>query len=75
MLALIVNKLNVHKVKMNLFKLILSILQYTWKHNYFERRSAFTYWEKKEPSRKDFGKQKYGGLFTNEEVEDMKTFF
>ena len=70
-----VNKLDVHQVKMNPFKIIFKILQYTWKQKYPERRSAFTYWENKEPSRIDFGKQKYGGPFTNEEVEDMKTFF
>ena len=74
-LILSVNKLDVHQVKMNPFKIIFKILQYTWKHKYPERRSAFTYWENKEPSRIDFGKQKYGGPFTNEEVEDMKTFF
>ena len=74
-LILSVNKLDVHQVKMNPFKTIFKILQYTWKHKYPERRSAFTYWENKEPSRIDFGKQKYGGPFTNEEVEDMKTFF
>ena len=60
---------------MNPFKTIFKILQYTWKHKYPERQSAFTYWENKEPSRIDFGKQKYGNPFTNEEVEDMKTFF
>ena len=74
-LILSVNKLDVHQVKMNPFKTIFKILQYTWKHKYPERRSAFTYWENKEPSRIDFGKRKYGGPFTNEEVEDMKTFF
>ena len=75
LLILSVDKLDVHQVKMNPFKTIFKILQYTWKHKYPERRSAFTYWENKEPSRIDFGKQKYGGPFTNEEVEDMKTFF
>ena len=75
MLALSLNKLDVHQVKINPFMTVLKILQYTWKHKYPERRSAFTYWENKEPSRIDFGKQKYGGPFTNEEVEDMKTFF
>ena len=74
-LALSLNKLDVHQVKINPFMTILKILRYTWKHKYPERRSAFTYWENKEPSRIDFGKQKYGGPFTNEEVEDMKTFF
>ena len=37
--------------------------------------SAFTYWENDIPSRIDLGKNKYGGPFTNEEVEDTKTLF
>ena len=73
--VLSVNKLDFHQVKINTIKTIFKILQYTWMHKYPERRSAFTYWENKEPSRIDFDKQKYGGPFTNEEVEDMKTFF
>ena len=40
-----------------------------------KRRSAFTYWEIDAPSRIDFGKQKYGGPFTNEQVEDVKAMF
>jgi peptide/histidine transporter 3/4 len=36
-------------------------------------RSALTYWEDTTPSRLDKCKQKYGGLFTEEEVEDVKT--
>ena len=37
------------------------------------RRSAFTYWEDQLPSRIDLGKEKYGGPYTNEQVEDVKT--
>ena len=70
-----VDTLDVHQMKINPFKTIFRILRYTWKHKLPERRSALTYWENKIPSRIDFGKQKYGGPFTNEEVEDMKTFF
>ena len=47
---------------------------YSWKHNVPEHRSAFTYWEEDIPRRIDLGKNKYGGPFTNEEVEDTKTF-
>ena len=47
---------------------------YSWKHNVPEHRSAFTYWEDDIPCRIDLGKNKYGGPFTNEEVEDTKTF-
>ncbi len=38
-----------------------------------QRRSAFTYCEDELPSRIDFGKSKYGGPFTTEQVEDVKT--
>uniref|UniRef100_A0A1X7VPM4 Uncharacterized protein n=1 Tax=Amphimedon queenslandica TaxID=400682 RepID=A0A1X7VPM4_AMPQE len=36
---------------------------------------ALTYWEEEAPSRLDLGKDKYGGPFTEEEVEDVKTVF
>uniref|UniRef100_A0A1X7V432 Uncharacterized protein n=1 Tax=Amphimedon queenslandica TaxID=400682 RepID=A0A1X7V432_AMPQE len=45
------------------------------KHKYPENRSALTYWEEEAPSRLDLGKEKYGGPFTEEEVEDVKTVF
>ncbi len=38
------------------------------------RRSAFTYCEDERPSRIDYGKQRYGGPFTTEQVEDVKVF-
>ena len=37
-------------------------------------RSAFTYCEKQIPSQLDLGKMQYGGPYTTEEVEDVKTF-
>ena len=37
-------------------------------------KSAFTYCEDDLPSRTDFGKTKYGGPFTTEQMEDVKTF-
>ena len=49
-------------------------LRYTWNHKVPQHRSAFTYWEEDIPRRIDLGKNKYGGPFTNEEVEDTKTF-
>ena len=56
-------------------KLIIRVLNYARKHKFPERRSAFTYWEDECPSRIDLGKQKYGGPFTVEEVENVKTVF
>ena len=58
----------------NPFKKVYQVLKYTWKHKIPERRSAFTYWEEDVPARIDVGKKKYGGPFSNEEVEDTKTF-
>ena len=54
-------------------KLIMQVLNYTRKHSYPERRSAFTYIDEEQPTRIDFGKKKFGGPFTEEEVEDVKT--
>ena len=57
----------------NPVKLIVRVLYYARKHKYPENRSALTYWEEEAPSRLDLGKDKYGGPFTEEEVEDVKT--
>ena len=61
-----------HKVT-NPIKLIIQVLNYTRKHRYPERRSAFTYIDEEQPTRIDYGKEKFGGPFTEEEVEDVKT--
>ena len=61
-----------HKVT-NPIKLIVQVLNYTRKHKYPEKRSAFTYLDEEHPTRIDFGKEKFGGPFTEEEVEDVKT--
>uniref|UniRef100_A0A1X7VEA0 Major facilitator superfamily (MFS) profile domain-containing protein n=1 Tax=Amphimedon queenslandica TaxID=400682 RepID=A0A1X7VEA0_AMPQE len=65
---------NISLIK-NPIKLIVRVLCYARKHKYPENRSALTYWEEEAPSRIDLGKDKYGGPFTEEEVEDVKTFF
>ena len=57
----------------NPIKLIIQVLNYTRKHNYPVRRSAFTYLDEEQPTRMDYGKEKFGGPFTEEEVEDVKT--
>ena len=55
------------------FKLMFKILKYVIKNKYPRQRSAFTYWEDKQYSRIDLAKSKYGGPFTTEQVEDVKT--
>ena len=57
----------------NPIKHIAKVLNYARKHKFPERRSALTYWEEDYPSRIDLGKDRYGGPFTVEEVEDVKT--
>ena len=60
--------------KRNYIRLIYRVISYATKHSHPVRRSAFTYWEDFTPSRIDLGKEKYGGPFSTEEVEDVKTF-
>ena len=57
----------------NPIKLIIRVLNYARRNKYPRNRSALTYWEEESPSRLDLGKEKYGGPFTEEEVEDVKT--
>ena len=55
-------------------KTIYQVLKFAAKHKAPIYRSALTYWEEDVPSRLDLGKTKYGGPFTIEQVEDVKTF-
>ncbi len=61
-------------ITQNPFQLIYKVIKYAIKTKHPKCRSAFTYCEDKLPSRIDFGKCKYGGPFTTEEVENVKTF-
>ena len=58
----------------NPYKMVLNVLMYAKKHKYPRQRSAFTYNDGKRPSRIDFAKERFGGPFRTEEVEDVKTF-
>ena len=66
---------HIEQISRNPLKIIYKVLQYYYQHKYPERRSAFTYWENDIPSRINLGKEKYGGPFTYEQVEDVKTVF
>ena len=57
----------------NPVKHIGQVLNYARKNNYPRNHSALTYWEEDYPSRLDFGKEKYSGPFSVEQVEDVKT--
>ena len=56
-------------------KTVYQVLKFAAKHKAPLYRSALTYWEEDIPSRLDLGKSRYGGPFTTEQVEDVKTFF
>ena len=58
----------------NPYKTIFSILNFARKHTHPLQRSAFTFCDDERPHRLDFCKERYGGPFTTEQVEDVKTF-
>ena len=58
----------------NPYKTVIKVLNFARKHTRPLQRSAFTYCDDERPSRLDFCKDKYGGPFTTEQVEDVKTF-
>ena len=75
-LNLIFNKvLIIEPVTRNPFKLVYDVIKYAVNNKSPRLRSAFTFCEDEKPSRIDFGKRKYGGPFTTEQVEDVKTLF
>ena len=53
--------------------IIYRVFKFAAKNKSPLNRSALTYWEDDIPSRLDLGKSRYGGPFTTEEVEDIKT--
>ncbi len=61
-----------HNTKGNPYKLVYGVIHFAIKHKKPIRRSALTYCDDERPSRLDFGKQRYGGPFTTEQVEDVK---
>ena len=72
--SLLSHWLTVQPKSRNPWMTIYEVLHYAGTHKYPAMRSALTYWEEKIPSRIDLGKSKYGGPFTVEQVEDVKTF-
>ena len=65
--------LRIEETYKNPLRIVIKVVIYSLKQKHPERRSAFTYWENDIPSRIDLGKEKYGGPFTYEQVEDVKT--
>ena len=65
--------LTIEPESQNPLKIVSGVLKYAATHKCAERPSAFTYCEDERPLRIDFAKGKYGGPFTTEQVEDVKT--
>ena len=59
----------------NPYKTVYKVLQFARRYKYPLQRSAFTYCDDYLPSRIDFAKERYGGPFSTEEVENVKTLF
>ena len=59
----------------NPYVLVYQVVCFARKHSIPIQRSAFTYCEDELPSRLDLGKEKYGGPYTVEQVENVKVFF
>ena len=58
----------------NPYKAVIKVLNFVREHKYPLQRSAFTYCDNERPSRIDYAKERYGGPFTTEQVENVKTF-
>ena len=59
----------------NPLKTIVQVIKFAAMHKFPIRRRAITYCEDLKPSRIDYAKDRYGGPFTTEQVEDVKTCF
>ena len=57
------------------YKLVYQVKKFSSKHKSPLKRSAFTYNGEELPKGLDLGKDKYGGPFSMEQVEDVKAFF
>ena len=60
---------------LNPYRLVYNVTKFARQHKIPVRRSAFTYCEDEVPTGLDLGKEKYGGPFTTEQVEDVKVFY
>ena len=58
----------------NPYKMVIKVLNFSIKHKYPLQRSAFTYCDDERPSRLGFAKERFGGPFSTEQVENVKTF-
>ena len=65
----------IDSARSNPYKLVYRVTKFARQHKVPIRRSAFTYCEDDIPNGLDLGKNKYGGPFITEQVEDVKAFY
>ena len=65
----------IDSARLNPYKLVYRVTKFARQHKVPIQLSAFTYCEDDVPSGLDPGKDKYGGPFTTEQVEDVKAFY
>ena len=58
----------------NPYRVVCGVFKFAKSHKHPLRRSAFTHSDDYIPSRLDFAKERFGGPFTTEQVENVKTF-
>ena len=58
----------------NPYGTVYRVLKFVAKHDKPIRRSALTYCDDERPTRMEYAKERFGGPFTTEMVEDVKTF-
>ena len=56
----------------NPYKTVFKVISFAWKHKNPLQRTAFTYGDDYIPTRLDFAKERFGGPFTTEQVENVK---
>ena len=61
--------------RVNPYKLVYLVTKFARQHKVPVNRSAFTYCEDDIPSGLNLAKDKYGGPYTTEQVEDVKVFY
>ena len=59
--------------RQNPYRTVYGIIKFAKSHKHPLRRSAFTHSDNYIPSRLDFAKERFGGPFTTEQVENVKT--
>lgn len=62
-------------ISMNPLGTVFRVLKYAVNNKYPRLRSTHSYWDSKLFSRVDLAKIEFGGPFTYEEIENVKTFF